>query len=281
MPHDGSAQVGAEPVPAHAPAPSVFIFVPAYGEMMWSGTFVSLFTVQAALAQRGVGGLAATLAHSDIVELRNMATTLWYDAVGTSHMLQVDADMGFDADLVLDMLALDEPLVGAIYRQRNEKVAWAGSGLPRPDRPFPSGRVRDGKFLDVEGFGMGVSLIRRDCITAMLEKWPEMSDENIEGSQAKELLEARGIKRLIRCFDPMYVKGRGRLSEDISFCIRHRLAGGKVWASIAHDIEHFGKKAYRGSFLQHTLEEEARARFAEPEGEERTIILPATAAGLA
>ena len=42
------------------------------------------------------GGFAA-LSFPDIVDLRNVFTSIWYDGISASHMLFVDADMQFDS----------------------------------------------------------------------------------------------------------------------------------------------------------------------------------------
>src|ERR1700722_814208 len=107
----------------------VLIFVPAFGHMVQAATFMATHSLARELGVRGISAAVTTLSFPDIAELRSMALTIWHDTMpDVSHLLFVDADMAFKADLVLDMFLFDEPLIGAIYRQRNEKVSWAGSG---------------------------------------------------------------------------------------------------------------------------------------------------------
>ena len=77
----------------------------------------------------------------------------------------------------------------------------------------------------VEGVGMGCTLIRRDVITAMLEKMPEIVDTRINLHPAKETLQGAGANRLIRAFEKLDIPERGLVSEDISFCIRAKQCG--------------------------------------------------------
>lgn len=252
---------------AEAPkAPTnLFIVVPAYKNILSLNTYLSCMALAPALMQNGIGYLASGASYPEPSEARNILTTIWYDTVPqTSHMLTLDSDMGFNPDLILDMLALDVPLVSTVYRHKADEVTWVGSGLPLEGylgAATRAGLVK-GKFIELEGSGFGITLIRRDCIAAMLEKFPECSDERCATHPAHaHILGPRGIKRVLRLFDPVYHPERGRLSEDISFCTRARAAGIRVMASIGHDTTHHGDKIYSGNFLQYALEHEARAHF--------------------
>lgn len=240
-------------------AHKVLIFCPAFGGTITANTFLTTHALRDALAAKGIGGGISTLSFPDIAELRAMALTIWYDAMpDVSHLLFIDADMGFQPDMVLDMLMFDEPLVGAIYPQRRLPTSFAGSGTGEPNAE------RRGNFMKVEGVGMGCTLIRRDCVTTMLEKFPEMVDDRLSLHPAAATMQAAGAKRLIRAFEKMDLDKRGILSEDLSFCMRHNQAGGTVWASIGHPISHVGQHDFGGfSYLQH-IEKQQQVQALEP-----------------
>jgi hypothetical protein len=224
-------------------AHKVFVFVPGFGQIITATTFLTTHALQQALAQKGIGGGVSTLSFPDIGELRNMALTIWYDAMDASHLLFVDADMGFSPDLIFDMLAFGEPVVGAIYPQRRLPTSWAGSGTGE------AMAERRGGFMRVEGVGMGVTLISREAIRIMLEKMPEIVDSRIELHPARDTLLAAGTKRLIRAFDPVDIPDRGKVSEDLSFCIRWNRCGGQVWAAIHQRISHVGPHDFGARYL--------------------------------
>jgi len=225
-------------------AHSVFVFVPAFGQQITATTFLTTHALQQQFAAKGIGGGISTLSFPDIAELRNMAMTIWYDTMpDCSHLLFVDADMGFQADLVLDMLLFDEPLVGTIYAQRKTPLSWAGSGTGAATTE------RRGNFMLVEGVGMGCTLIRRDLVTTMLEKMPELVDTRLHLHPAGEMIRGGGASRMIRAFEKLDVPDRGIISEDLSFCIRWAQCGGKVWAAIGHRISHVGPFDYAGRYL--------------------------------
>ena len=225
-------------------AHKVFIFVPAFGQIISATTFLTTHALQQHLASKNIQGGISTLSFPDIAELRSMAVTIWYDTMPDSnYLLFIDADMGFQPDMVSDMIMFDEPIVGTIYPQRKMPLSWAGSGTGQPTTE------RRGNFMQVEGVGMGCTLIRRDVITTMLEKMPELVDTRLSLHPAGETIRNAGSNRIIRAFEKLDLPERGLVSEDLSFCIRWNQCGGKVWAAIGYRISHVGPFDYAGRYL--------------------------------
>ena len=254
-------------------AKDVFIFVPAFGQIVTATTFLTTHAVRALLGSKGIGGGISTLSFPDIAELRSMAVTIWYDTMpNSSHILFIDADMGFPPDLVTDMIMFDEPLVGTIYPQRKLPLSWAGSGTGSTTTQ------RRGDFMEVEGVGFGCTLIRRDCITTMIEKYPELIDTRLHLHPAGETLRQTGTNRLLRFFEKMDMTERGVVSEDLSFCIRYRQAGGQVWAAIGHKISHVGPYDFAARYLdvvEQQANQPAQMEAVKPMSDAEIALLPA------
>ncbi len=227
----------------------LFIFVPAFGQQITATTFLTTHALQQHLSSKGIQGGISTLSFPDIAELRAMAMTIWYDTMPDStHMLFIDADMGFPPDMVSDMILFNEGIVGTIYPQRKLPLSWAGSGTGATQAE------RRGNFMEVEGIGMGCTLIRRDVVTLMLEKMPHLVDTRLALHPAGDTIKNAGSNRIIRAFEKLDIPERGLVSEDLSFCIRYRECGGKVWAGIGFRISHVGPFDYSGRYLD-TIEE--------------------------
>lgn len=252
-------------------AKNVFIFVPAFGQIVTATTFLTTHALRQHLNDKGIGGGISTLSFPDIAELRSMAMTIWYDTMPTSdYLLFIDADMGFSPDIVSDMILFDEPLIGAIYPQRKMPLSWAGSGTGATTTE------RRGNFMLVEGVGMGCTLIRRDLVTKMLEKMPELVDKRLALHPAGETLRSAGTNRLIRAFEKLDLPERGVVSEDLSFCLRWQQCGGQTWASVGHKMSHVGPFDYCGRYLdvveQHASGAQPMAPVAPMTAEEITAI---------
>lgn len=222
-------------------APPVFIHVPAFRKTNCSETTASLMALAKALllgAKRDY--YFNEWSWPDIAEARNVVLTIWYDTTDAEFFLGIDDDMSFEPQLVLDMLRLNQPLAGCFYPKRTLPIQFVGQLLP--GEPL----WRDG-FLKVKDFGAGVILIRRDCVARMLETGMARSDPRVATHGCRSMLEPLGVKRIIRAFDKIETP-TGALSEDKSFCKRHRDAGGEVWASVDHEITHIGPYGFKGRF---------------------------------
>jgi hypothetical protein len=96
---------------------------------------------------------------------------------------------------------------------------------------------------------MGCTLIRRDAITKMLAAYPELIDTRLDLHPAKEIMRSTGANRILRLFDLMDIPERGRVSEDLSFCMRWNRIGGQVWAAIGYRISHVGPHDFGARYL--------------------------------
>lgn len=242
-------------------AHKIFCFVPGFGQIISATTFLTTHALQQALSARGIGGGITSLSFPDIAELRNMAVTIFYDALDASHILFVDSDMGFPPELVFDMLTFGEPLVGTVYPQRKLPLSWAGSGTGE------AMSERRGNFMRVEGVGMGCTLIHRSVITTMLEKMPQIIDTRIEMHPARDTLRGAGANRIIRAFQCMDLPERGLLSEDLSFCKRWEMCGGQTWGAIGYRISHVGPHDFGARYLDQI----EQAQIAQAQAEEASL----------
>jgi hypothetical protein len=211
----------------------ILICVPAMGQQMCAATALSLFTTAQFLAAKNINCRMTWYAAADIEDIRNLFVTAWYDGHPEfSHMLFVDADMGFEPELIRDFIRFDKPLVGALYAKRKMPASIVGT--------VPEGHSHKDVvhgFIPATGLGCGVMMIARDVITTMLHRMPHLSD-SIPSSLAEATPDLK-LTRIIRAFDKMR-DGDKRLSEDMAFCYRWQQCGGEVWANVNHKISHIG-----------------------------------------
>ena len=244
----------------------IVIATPAYGDMFFTPYVESVFKLTRALDKRHWSSEFSSVSYFDVAESRNLLLTYWYDKTDASHLLFIDADMGFETQLIFDMIEFNKPVVGVIYPKKtidlDRLATMVSSGQPAKRakasshdfvvrRPLP-GAARDG-FIEVEGCGTGIFLIQRSCIDVMLQKLPEILDSRatkipdiINFGEGRRIPKA--FDRSIRAFDFATVNGQ-RLTEDYSFCHRWRhQCGGEIWANTAYEIVHMGPHRFRARY---------------------------------
>jgi hypothetical protein len=232
----------------------ILICVPAMGQQMCAATALSLYTTAQYLASKNIHNRMTWYSAADIEDVRNLFLTVWYDGHPEfSHMLFVDADMGWEPGLINDYIRFDKPLVGTLYAKRKMPASIVGT--------VPDGHsIKDVQhgFMRATGLGGGLMMISREVVTTMLEKMPELSDP-IPSSLAEATPDLK-LKRIIRAFDKIRDANR-RLSEDMAFCARWLDCGGEIWANVNHRISHIGPFDYAIRY-QGVLEAKAQAEAA-------------------
>jgi len=241
-------------------AVKITVATPAFGEMYYAPYVQSLLRLQAAAYQRKWSLHHATVSYAFVADARNFLLTSWYDKTDSTHLLFVDADMGFDPQLILDMVAFDKPVVGVIYTRRqidlkklvtlaakgeteDRAVAGAHDFILRPLRGRQPRQVKG--FLEVEGCGTGIMLIQRHAIETMLKTLPGIND-----TKPKKTVPALAadLNRMIRAFDVIEVDGVP-LIDDYAFCYRwQNLCKGELWARADQSVTHVGLHRFSGRY---------------------------------
>lgn len=224
------------------------IATPAYKGEYASPYVRSFYSLLSAAPSMGLRFSFSEIDYSDIVTSRNyLISNFFYNKVDCSHLLFIDADMGFPSQLISEMLALNEEVVGVAYPKRSidlEKLhslnnqsfkkayAQASSFIGYPSEPHP----RNPAFRKVQGCGTGILLISRECINRMLQRCPEIIDR----TRFKRLPFGAKFSTFLTPFNKIELDDR-ELSEDFSFCQRWtKDCGGSIYANVTHDIEHVG-----------------------------------------
>ncbi|HET7806138.1 MAG TPA: hypothetical protein VFL53_18010 [Pseudolabrys sp.] len=238
----------------------IVVATPAFGEMFYTPYVQSMLRLQRAMQQRGWGMRHASISYAYIGEARNYLLTHWYDKTDATHLLFVDADMGFEPQLVFDMVAIDKPVVGVIYTKRQvdlkklaalaakgEKperaIAHAHNFIIRPLRGRPPRRMKG--FMEVAGCGTGIMLIKRSAIAGMLKTLPGLNDTNAKKTNPL----AAGLDRMIRAFDTIEADGVP-LVDDFAFCYRwQNLCKGELWARADQSVTHIGLHKFAASYM--------------------------------
>lgn len=241
----------------------LFIGTPCYGGVVTRQYLLSILRLNATLAAQGIPYTLATLdKESLITRARNRLAHQFLQSDAT-HLLFVDADIRFQPEAVLRLMAHGGPLVaGAVPKksidwdrlQSLAGKATCGSELQGLSNDYAFTVRTDGEGFDHEGFdrrvdngfvrvtyvGTAFMLIARrvfDAIDAADLVNHYMDDEATAGDAPP----------LRAYFDTLiHPATRRYLSEDFAFCHHWRSTGGEVWVDVQTPLGHEGSFMFEG-----------------------------------
>lgn len=243
----------------------VIVATPCYGGLVTEQYSQSLFNLSIkAIANNLRLGYATISNESLVTRARNELVNNFLESQGT-HLMFIDADIGFNPNDVLHMVMADKDVVAGAYPLKIhdwdavKKASSAGNldpkelersatqyviNIHKPD-PEMVGQTVDVEIkeglVEVWDAGTGFMLIKREVIEKMIEAYPETlyySDKNMS-----EILERRKRYAL---FDTMIDADQRYLSEDYTFCRRWQALGGKIHLSVGTVLNHVGTTTFRG-----------------------------------
>ena len=233
------------------------IGTPAYGGLVTTLYVASLLKLQKAAAERRLN-LTILMPSGDalITRARNTIVTQFLDDPAATHLLFIDADIGFEPQAVFRLLESGADVAGGVYPTK--KIDWArvkamaAAGIERLESaalsyvieykdPKAIG-VRDG-FTPVRYAGTGFLMIRRAVFTRLMERHPELKFERQHESPDP----GAGSPHRYALFDCMIDPAtKTYLSEDFSFCKRWTDMGGDIWVDLTSKLTHTGPLTFQG-----------------------------------
>jgi hypothetical protein len=147
------------------------------------------------------------------------ALTLQFLSSDATHLLFIDADVGWTASDAERLLAANKEFVTAIYAKKQPSQA--------PDAVFLG--AWEGDLVEVEHTGFGFALLARSGVERIVASHPELRYDTPVGA---------GFAFWSPQFDGKYY------SEDVTFCARWRALGGKVWAHSRVVLKRYGDTTY-------------------------------------
>jgi len=199
---------------------------------------------------------------ASIAWARNAFATLTLQRPAITHVLFIDADIGFAPTAVLRMLAFDKSFVGCICPSRALDRSRLHQVSRQIDDPALAGRVAldyvtadrlerspDGRVVANDGFariqriGTGLTLLKREVLERLAEAHPELWGEADRGYAAMGV-----TGRVFQPFHAYQTETGAFMSEDMSFARRWTDLGGEIWACLDEQITHVGTTPFTGAY---------------------------------
>lgn len=239
--------------------PHIFIGTPMYGGMC-SGQFTrSMIILLIELDRRGYAfNFLFRYNESLITRGRNALVANFLETEAT-HLLFIDADIGFDAEQVLRMIEADKDIICGIYP--NKSINWdavkeaAQRDVPASELHEYTGnwvvnmvdykvneKVSIDKPFEIWNGGTGMMLIKRNVFEVLKDKVPSYKVNEKDPLMQKHFMNFIP-EYFATSIDP---QSQVLLSEDYHFCRLWREAGGTVWAAPWMELDHIGTYVFNG-----------------------------------
>ena len=246
----------------------IFIATPCYGGQIGEPYFRSMMRLAILCNKYDIQFTVSTLANESLITRgRNTLVSFFMEHPDATHLFFIDADIEFDPNDLLRMVAYDRPITVGAYpkkainwqsiieaaRRNEEETTETIEGhssnyvvnfefvTDEDGNPQNQIQIRD-NLIKLKDAGTGFMCIQRDVIQKMFDAHPELkyaNDINVD---------AKFEKHMYALFDTMIdPESRRYLSEDYTFCRLWQQMGGEVFLDPRTGLNHVGHYTFRGN----------------------------------
>ena len=205
----------------------VHICMPCYGGQLTESTFMSYIKWGNTARQLGIDWTMETLTNESLISrARNTLTAKFLNNKDSTHLLFIDADIGFEPWHILVLLNRQVDVIGGLYPMKSMPIKWCVNG-------FDGAEEGDDGLQEVSKTGTGFLLIKRDVF------------EKLNAHPAtKPFINDIGLPQELNPYMKTYfdtaVRENRYYSEDWTFCENWRDLGGRIWVDKRVLLRHTG-----------------------------------------
>jgi hypothetical protein len=259
-PDSGRPQMlGAAHVTPLQPAPpsvNLVVATPCFGSQISVLYAASLLKLQKLVRSYSDFNLKILFKDGDALITRARASLVaqFLDDPSATHLLFIDADIGFEPQQVLRLIECGADMCAAVYPIK--RLDWGRvKDTIEADRPNPAAAAlqyvyevdnpaavtEKAGFIKVRYAGTGFFMIRREALERMCAHYPKLRfkrDHSLDAASASD--------NRFALFECMIADDGTYLSEDFAFCKRWTDMGGEIWADLDSKLAHVGPLTFCG-----------------------------------
>jgi hypothetical protein len=246
----------------------IFIATPCYGGQIGEPYFRSMMRLAILCNKYDIPYTVSTLANESLITRgRNTLTSFFMENKTATHLFFIDADIEFNPEDLLRMVAYDKPIIVGAYPKK--AINWDSIIQASRSNPDETSNTIEGhssnyvvnfdflknekgertsqvqivdNLVRLKDAGTGFMCIKREVFEKMFAQYPEtkyVNDINVD-QKFEPFMYA-----LFDCIiDP---DSRRYLSEDYTFCRRWQDMGGEVYLDPRTALNHVGHYTFRGN----------------------------------
>lgn len=242
----------------------LMVATPMYGGQCTGMYMKSCLDLQTIFQQYGIPSRFSFIFNESLITRARNYLVDEFLRTDFTHLLFLDADIHFNPQDIIAMLALEKEIIGAPYPKKSinwGNVAFAARKNPDLDPKELETVVGDYVFnvvkgtekfqvsepLEVMEIGTGYFLVQREVFAQFAAAYPQLKYRPDHAGQ-KNFSGDRYIHAYFDCYiDP---KSERYLSEDYAFCQRYRELGGHIWLCPWVQTQHVGTYAFSGNMAK-------------------------------
>jgi hypothetical protein len=237
----------------------IFVATPMYGGMCTGSYLTGVMQLPMVLAQNKMLMYYNHLMNESLITRARNRCAYEFLKTDATHLMFIDADIGFNAHDVVSMVQRDLDIVCGLYPKK--EIHWGRiakavqDGVPHSELVNHTGtfvvnlvgnkevEIENNKVFEIDNGGTGFMLIKREVFEALADKVPEYKNDMYLATEvvSKDMF----IKEY---FDTSIDEESGRLlSEDYHFCKLARKHGFKIHAAPWVRLSHTGTYVFDGT----------------------------------
>lgn len=232
----------------------LLVLTPCFGGQVTASYMNAILGLITVSNQVGLRISFQTISNESLISrARNCLTSVFLADKRFTHLMFIDADIGFHGEDVLRMMARDIPIIAGVYPMKSidwdrvrELVKDDVKDIEYRCSPYAVNSEKtqlDSRgLLEVTAAATGFMLIKREVFDKLIAAHPELKYKH-DGNGFKE--SADYFYNLWDCF----LVGDRYLSEDYAFCHLWRELGEKVFIDPAIELTHNGSFEFKGRLI--------------------------------
>ena len=237
---------------------NIFFATPCYGGLLTDQYFLSMFKLSQVLLAHGIPFRITTLRNESLIpRARNVLTAMFLEDTSATHLMFIDADIEFDAESVIRMLAMDKDIIAGAYPKKTinwtsireaavagkEDLAAYGADYAINLKLNDGNRVKTHMgAVEALDASTGFFLVKRKVVEDMVQHYPELFYNSDSALDPKYNPFCYALwDTMIDPVDKRY------LSEDYTFCRRWQLMGGEIWIDPNSKLNHVGSYTFQSN----------------------------------
>jgi hypothetical protein len=248
------------PIIKQAPAAKLFVATPMYGGMC-TGLYTSaIMQTTGVCGQNGIQMYYSFMMNESLITRARNSMTYDFLKSEATHLMFIDADIGFNPHDIPRMIAADKDIICGLYPKK--EINWVQvseavkAGVP-PDQlhlhtgafvlNLPHGvQSATGNInepIEIANGGTGFMLIKRSVFDKLADTVPSYTNDMYHAVDT-----VREVKIIKEFFATSIDEESNRLlSEDYHFCKIAREAGFRVWCAPWAQFTHTGTYGFSGA----------------------------------